>query len=85
MEGEADSSENGETGGAGENELASSLRTSIEVDSTISQHMKNVREMANNIPDAVTEAGDELEVLFEENEEGEEVIIEIWMQGGDSK
>ena len=56
MEGEADSSENGETGGAGENELASSLRTSIEVDSTISQHMKNVREMANNIPDAVTEA-----------------------------
>lgn len=34
---------------------------------------------------SILEAGDELEVLFEENEEGEEVIIEIWMQGGDSK
>lgn len=34
---------------------------------------------------SILETGDELEVLFEENEEGEEVIIEIWMQGGDSK
>lgn len=33
----------------------------------------------------ILEAGDELEVLFEENEEGEEVIVEIWMQGGDTE
>ena len=50
-EGETDAS-----GGGDENNLAASLRTSVEVDSTISQHMKNVREMVNNIPDTVIEA-----------------------------
>ena len=34
---------------------------------------------------SILEAGDELEVLFEEDEDGEEVIVEIWMQGGDSE
>ena len=50
-EGETDASEGGD-----ENNLAASLRTSVETDSTISQHMKNVREMVNNIPDTVIEA-----------------------------
>ena len=50
-EGETDAS-----GGGDENNLAASLRTSVETDSTISQHMKNVREMVNNIPDTVIEA-----------------------------
>lgn len=30
---------------------------------------------------SILEAGDELEVLFEENEDGEEIITEIWMEG----
>ena len=33
---------------------------------------------------SILEAGDELEVLFEENESGEEVITEIWLEGSSS-
>lgn len=34
---------------------------------------------------SILEAGDELEVRLEENAEGEEVITEIWMLGGDGE
>ena len=57
MEAFLDGNDSGEAGsGSEEDALEASLRASIEGDTTISQHMKNVKEMAGNIPDAVKDA-----------------------------
>ena len=56
----SDSTETSEIEGSeteeGESALESSLRASINGDTTVSQHMKNVKEMTEDIPEIVTEA-----------------------------